>query len=472
MDKSKIQYDAKIELARRSFFYYCNLMDSKFYKPSRQYLVNICNTLQQFYEGDDDVMVINCPPRHGKSYTVQMFIQWLLGKNNNNKIMTGSYNETLSETFSKNVRNKIMEEKVDKDIIVYNEIFPNTKIKKGDGAMKLWSLENSFNNYLATSPNGTATGFGCLFLIIDDIIKDAEEARNARAKEKHWDWFTNTMLSRLEEGGKILIIMTRWASDDLAGCFMEWCNSINKPFKHINYKAIQDDGSMLCPQLLSYQSAMMKKSALGQDIFSANYQQIPIDLQGRLYTEIKQYDNEPEFTSIKCYIDTADKGSDYLCAMCYGVYNQEAYIIDTVYTQEPMMITEKSVAQMLYDNNVMECYIEGNNGGEGFARQVKRILKEEYGSNRCVITTFHQSKNKEARILSNATWVMNHIYFPANWKHKWRELYDAIFSYQAEGKNAHDDAVDTLTGIVEKMNDVKETRRVRISSQRSYGIRR
>ena len=65
MDKSKIQYDAKLELARRSFFYYCNLMDSKFYRNDRTYLVNLCNTLQEFYEGKDDVMVINCPPSHG-----------------------------------------------------------------------------------------------------------------------------------------------------------------------------------------------------------------------------------------------------------------------------------------------------------------------------------------------------------------------------------------------------------------------
>ena len=95
VDNKTIQYQAKLELARRSFFHYCNLMDSKFYRNDRTYLVNLCNTLQEFYEGNSDVMIINCPPRHGKSYTAQMFTQWLLGKNLNNKIMTGSYNETL-----------------------------------------------------------------------------------------------------------------------------------------------------------------------------------------------------------------------------------------------------------------------------------------------------------------------------------------------------------------------------------------
>ncbi|MDL0354733.1 terminase, partial [Clostridioides difficile] len=91
----------------------------------------------------------------------------------------------------------------------------------GDSAMNLWSLENGYNNYLATSPTGTATGFGATILLIDDVIKNAEEAYNENVLEKHWDWFTNTMLSRLEEGGKIIIIMTRWSSKDLAGRALE-----------------------------------------------------------------------------------------------------------------------------------------------------------------------------------------------------------------------------------------------------------
>ena len=91
--------------------------------------------------------------------------------------------------------------------------------------MNLWSLEGGYNNYLATSATGTATGtatgFGCSLMIIDDLIKNAEESYNENILEKHWDWFTNTMLSRLEEGGKIIIIMTRWATGDLAGRALE-----------------------------------------------------------------------------------------------------------------------------------------------------------------------------------------------------------------------------------------------------------
>lgn len=390
--------------------------------------------------------------RHGKSRTASLFVEWVLGNNQNEKIMTGSYNETLSTTFSKNVRNNIMEEKADKYKPVFSDVFPKVKIKRGDGAMNLWSLEGGYNNYLATSPTGTATGFGASLMIIDDLIKNAEEANNENVKEKHWEWFTNTMLSRLEEGGKIVIIMTRWASDDLAGKVLEWCENKKKKYKHISMKALVDEDKkeMLCSEVLSYESYMDKVSAMGEDIASANYQQEPIDLKGCLYSSFKTYTElPPYFEQIKSYTDTADEGTDYLCSMVYGVYQKEAYILDILYTQEAMEKTEQATAKMFYDNKVNVARIESNNGGRGFARNVKRILEQELDSNYTVIRPFHQSQNKLARILTNATWVMEHIYYPVNWRDRWPDYYKAMVKYQRTGKNKNDDAPDCTTGIAE-----------------------
>lgn len=176
---------AKIELARREFFFYCHLKAPGFYREDRKYLVDLCTDFQEFMESDDEVMVLNLPPRHGKSRTAGLFVEWVLGNDQTAKVMTGSYNETLSTMFSKNVRNDIMEEKADENRIIFSDIFPGVRIKRGDGAMNLWSLESGYNNYLATSPTGTATGFGASLLIIDDLIKNAEEANNELTKEKH-----------------------------------------------------------------------------------------------------------------------------------------------------------------------------------------------------------------------------------------------------------------------------------------------
>lgn len=455
IDKAMIKLQAKIELAKREFFYFCNLKAPDFYKRDRKYLVDLCNDLQAFYESDEyDALIINEPPRHGKSRTASLLVEWILGKNQDEKIMTGSYNETLSTMFSKNVRNGIMETKADPMKPVYSDVFPNVRIKRGDGAMNLWSLEGGYNNYLATSPGGTATGFGASLLVVDDLIKSYEEACNEATKEKHWEWFTNTMLSRLEEGGKIIIIMTRWASDDLAGKALEELPESGYKIKHINMKALQDDGTMLCEEVLSRKSFEAKKKVMGEDVVSANYQQEPIDLKGRLYTSFKTYDDElPQFKYIKNYTDTADTGNDYLCSINYGVtFQNEAYILNVLYTKEGMEVTEPAQAKMMFEGEVNIADIESNNGGRSYSRNVERIMRERYKTNKTVFRPFHQSKNKAARILSNSTWVMEHIYFPHNWKHRFPEYYEAMMKYQKEGKNKHDDAPDATTGIAEKIN--------------------
>lgn len=440
-----------MELARREFFFYCNLKAPDFYKEDRKYLVDLCGGFQDFIQSDDEVMIVNEPPRHGKSRTAGLLVEWVLGNDQSQKIMTGSYNETLSTMFSKNVRNDIQEEKADENRIVFSDIFPGVSIKRGDGAMNLWSLEGGYNNYLATSPTGTATGFGASLLIIDDLIKNAEEANNELTKEKHWTWFTDTMLSRLEEGGKIIIIMNRWASDDLAGRALEHFKEAGAKIRHISMKALQDDGTMLCSEVLSRKSYEAKIKAMGADIASANYQQEPIDLKGRLYTSFRTYSGElPQFKEIRNYTDTADTGEDYLCSINYGVtFANEAYVLDVLYTKEPMEITEPATAKMLQAGGVNLARIESNNGGRGFARNVRRILEQELDSNYTTIKWFTQTQNKQARIYSNSAWVMQHIYFPEDWKNRWPEYHNAMIKYQREGQNKHDDAPDATTGIAE-----------------------
>lgn len=472
MDRAAIRQQARFELARRDFFYYCHLMASDFYKPSRRYLVELCNDLQGFLsDNEHNVLVINEPPRHGKSRTAGMFVQWLLGNDNDKKIMTGSYNETLSTVFSKNVRNAIQETKADKDIVVFNDIFPDTHIKYGDAAMNLWSLEGGYNNYLATSPTGTATGFGADIIIVDDLIKNAEEANNATVLEKHWEWFTNTMLSRLEEGGKIIIIMTRWHSQDLAGKALVELPKSDYKVKHISMKAYDEaTDTMLCDEVLSKQAYLQKTKTMGADIASANYQQEPIDIKGRLYSGFKTYVDKPTFKRISAYTDTADTGKDYLASYIYGVtMDNEAYILDVVFTKEPMEVTEPLLAQKLAEWQVNTCDIESNNGGRGFARNVERLTQDSYQNRYTVFNWFHQSQNKQARILTNTTWAIEHIYFPENWRHRWSDLYQNLMSYQREGKNAHDDAADALTGVVEAINDKIRTK-AKVKRKSLYGL--
>ena len=135
-----------------------------------------------------------------------------------------------------------------------------------------------------------------------------------------------------------------------------------------------------------------------------------------------------------------------------------------------MEVTEPETARRLADNKVREAAIESNNGGRGFARNVKEHLKK-LKCKMCTVGWFHQSKNKKTRIIVNATNVMDQVIMPADWKKRWPEFARHIEKYQRKGKNDHDDAEDALTGFVEFINgEVKVKKKARIGKKNRLGL--
>ena len=445
------------ELARRRLWWYCKLMAGDFYTDDREYLRHVCDTLQEFYESDDRILVMCMPPRHGKSRTASLFTEWVFGHDPGAHVITASYNEELSSTFAKTVRNAIQEVKASPDIPVYSDVFPATKVKPGSGSMKLWGLEGGRgeHSYLATSPGGTVTGFGASLLIIDDLVKNAEEAYNERRLAQLWDYFANTLMSRREQGMKIVIIMTRWAEGDLAGRALEHFRSIGVGVREVLYRARTDEG-MLCPSILSEEDYRVLLNTQDRAIVMANYQQEPIDVQGRLYTGFRTYSEIPALQKVMAYCDTADEGSDYLCSIVFGVLAEspnDVAILDVVYTQEPMEYTEPMVADQLARDygglRVASASIESNNGGRGFARAVSELVKNRGAQT--VVGWFHQTQNKRARILTAAPWLMQHALMPEHWADLWPEWWKHIILFTRDGKSEHDDAEDALSGVAEMM---------------------
>ena len=447
----KIREMLKCELARREFWEYCKLLHKDFYREDREFLKELCYKLQDFYYNDDEFMIVNEPPRHGKSFTATNFVEWVLGQNPLERIMSASYSHDLSKNFSKKVRGTISTEKIG-DNIVYSDIFSETKLKFGSSEAMKWQTDKSNQiNYLATSPSGSATGFGCTLMVIDDLVKNAYEANNESILEAQYEWFTNTMLSRREGKKKVLIIMTRWSSKDLAGKILEYVKENNISYSHINFKAEQEDGTMLCPSIFDKKASERAKQLMGEDIYEANYNQTPIDMKGCLYSNLQTYSELPTVLEICNYTDTADEGTDYLCSINYAICSDDkAYILDIIYTQDAMEITEPLVAGMLTKDDVNYAVIESNNGGKGFARNVERICREN-NNNHTMFKRFTQTKNKVSRILTGATGVMQNVIFPEDWKSMYPKFYKDVTHFQRLGKNKHDDCVDVLTGIYEQL---------------------
>ena len=474
-----VQVFAHCELARRSFWEYCQLRYPTFYKDDRKYLKEFCDTLQSFYENDlinpntgkpYTKLLLNAPPRHGKTLTLTSFVEWVLGREENERFICGSYNESLSVRFGKKIRDSIQEEKysnnaemsLGRDVlksIVYSDIFKNTAVKKGDASAHAWALKGQYFNFLSTSPGGTLTGVGCSIGILDDLVKNKEEAYSDLHLDKTWDWYVDTFLSRLEEGAKQIVLMTRWSKKDVCGRLLSMVES--KDWYHMSYRAYDSTRKpkMLCKEVLSKASYNDKKLYTSVEIIQANYNQVPIDIVGALYKNLKTYSTLPTdehgnslLTIIKSYTDTADEGKDFLCSIVYGIHDGYAYILDVLYTQAGMEVTEGATAEIHDDNKVNVALVESNNGGRSFARNVERILRKELNNNLTQVTWFHQSKNKRARILSNSAVVMNKILFPIGWEAKLPQFHLALMDYKKEGGNKHDDAPDALTGVAEDIS--------------------
>lgn len=520
-DANSVQGQKKDDLSicRNNFWKYEKYINPKFFREDRPHLKIIATVLQALYEGrivkankddkwqivsfeerkefkkeelledgttilvpvkEDELFVckqlmMNIPPRHGKSYTMSLFADWLFGVDNENKIIAITYNDILAGRFSKNVRDGIAAEKMDERFHVFSDVFPETKIRYGDSAVSMWSLEGQFFNYLGAGFGGTITGVGCSLGIIDDPVKNDTEAFNDDFLNSQYSWYTDTFLSRIEEGGMQIIIMTRWSENDLTGKLL--ADEDGTDWYELKMQACEDEAlqKMLCPELFSFNSYMKKKRKMSPQIFMANYQQDPFCINGALYTSFKTYDALPvksngklAFSIIQAYCDTADEGDDYLCSIVYGVLDMEAYVLDVVYTQDKMEITEHLVANSFFTFNVNYALIESNNGGKGFARQVADRLKNVYKTNKTTIKWFYNSAYKPSRISSNSTWVMEHIYFPVDWMYRWPKYFKAMTKYKAKGKNKHDDAADATTGVAESITGRRK--KAKIHKKSRYGF--
>jgi len=189
-------------------------------------------------------------------------------------------------------------------------------------------------------------------------------------------------------------------------------------------------------------------------VFETQYMQNPRPLEGLMYHDFKTYEIIPRRKDVKhcCCIDTADTGADYLCAVFYDELPDGNYVTDVYYTKKPMEVTEFIAAEKLNEQKTDVCFIESNNGGRGFARNVERRTRE-LGNTHTWIVPYTQTQNKQVRIFTQSADVNNMTIFPADWKTRWQEFATALGSYRKEGGNAHDDAPDCCTMCFEKRGE-------------------
>lgn len=410
--------------------------------------------LQEFAEGKINKLMVFIPPQHGKSEgSTRRLPAYLLGLNPELKIAIVSYSADKSRKFNREIQRIIDDQK-------YYDLF-DTKLSDGsDGYIRTTDECETVGfegSYKTIGVGGPLTGDPVDVLIMDDLYKGPKEAWSPVNQQNVIDWYDTVGESRLHNGSRQLIVFTRWDENDLAGHILkeqpgEWevvkfpAIKVGEP----NEIDPRKEGEALWPERHSLEK-LQKTRQRNSHVFDSLYQQDPSPKEGLMYQEFKTYSQIPEFKIIKNYTDTADTGDDYLCSIVYGVPKDNGayrYVLDILYTQEPMEKTEPWTASMLARNNVNDADIESNNGGRGFARNVQSKL--DAGNAKTKVNWFHQSENKDSRIYSNSAYVNANLIFPDDWKQRWPKFYLSLRGYKKSGKNKNDDAADTITGIFEK----------------------
>ena len=424
--------------------------------------------LQAFAEGKVRKLLITMPPQHGKSLGASTLLPaYMLGLNPDLRIAIASYSASLASKFNRRVQ-RILESDE------YAELFPETTIKKsGRSSSYIRTAEEveiigHHGSLISVGREGSLTGNRVDCFILDDLYKDAMEANSPVVRENCREWYTSVVRTRMHNASQEIMVFTRWHEQDLIGTIRN-CERVvdlkqweelgdvdGDTWVALNFEALKvSEPTEIDPRAVGqslweqrHSAALLaSKRRLDPHKFECLYQGNPSTREGLLYGDgFATYTTLPkEIVRYANYTDTADMGDDYLCSVCYAVDSDGViYVTDVVYSREPMEVTEKLVSQMLNHSDTRVATIESNNGGRGFARVLQRLCPDVR------VEWFHQSDNKEARILSNSATVMHSIRMPEGWNRRWNEFYNHIVTYRRMfSSNRWHDAADVLTGIVE-----------------------
>lgn len=488
-----------------SFEKYTKAMFKAQYKRSfivAEHHKKIFQALQDVVDGKCKRLIINMPPRYGKTETaIKSFISWCFALNPKCRFLHLSYSDMLVKDNSDTIRG-IMKEGL------YKSLFPKSALESDKSSATRWKTAAGGELY-AVSTQGQVTGFGAgnvdvtedeltqmttagdalslddninnvlegigartnVFqgaILIDDPMKP-EDAESDIVRERINLRFENTIRNRTNSRNTpIIIIMQRLHEHDLCGYLQE---IEPDEWTVLSLPAIQvgEDGTehALWPMKHTLDE-LHRMRDINPLVFDTQYMQDPTPKEGLMYADgFRTYsrDNLPTGHNAQNrwnYTDTADTGSDSLCSICFIDTPEFVYVTDVLFTDASMEITESQTAELLTRNNTVWSLVESNNGGRAFARNVKRILRATLRNFRVAVSSFTQTQNKASRIYANSACCMNDILFPEGWERKWPKFYAALTGYRKDNKKKqHDDAPDCLTGVYEMHSKRSRTHKIR-----------
>ena len=274
----------------------------------------ICDKLEAVERGDLKRLIITAPPRHTKSELAsRRFPAWYMGRNPRKQIICTTYGDDLASDFGRDVRDVVNSQE-------YRNVF-DTQLAKDARAAGKWKT-NKGGIYVATGIGGPITGRGADIALIDDYVKNRMDADSEAEREKTWRWYTSTLYTRLQPGGSVIILATRWHEDDLIGRCLQ---QDHEDWELIELKAVTDDQA-LWPEWYPMEALNQIKATLPARDWEALYQQDPQPETGTYFERdwFRHYRDLPETFSTYMTTDFAvtDSDGDYTE---FGVWGVDSY---------------------------------------------------------------------------------------------------------------------------------------------------
>lgn len=252
---------------------YADFIKDDFQRP--EHIQTIIKALSKIESGEIKRLMINVPPRFGKSYLVStIFPTWYLGRNPDKNIIFSTYGQSLADDFGRQVRNIVQDEK-------FRFVFPNVKLADDSASVKKFAVSQG-GIYYAIGAGGSLTGKGGSLIILDDVIRNRADANSDTIRKNILDWYKSTLYTRLAPGGSIVFINTRWHESDLAGHLLK---SEPELWTHLNMPAISDDGHSLWPERWPLDKLEEIKKSIGSYEWAALYQQRPSPAEGGMFNK-------------------------------------------------------------------------------------------------------------------------------------------------------------------------------------------
>jgi predicted phage terminase large subunit-like protein len=220
----------------------------------------------------DARLIITMPPRHSKSLHVSEHLPaWFLGNHPDKRIIAASHTASLAYTFSRRVRNKMHDPRWP---------FPSVHVADDKGAVQAWDIDGRQGGYIAVGVGGSPTGHGGHLIVIDDPIRSAADADSETIRDGLWEWYRETLRTRLEPGGSIIITATRWHEDDLTGRLLAEQDNGGEAWRHVHMPALSDAGAPLWPERWDTEKLDRIRVSVGSRAWEAQYQGHPVPVEG------------------------------------------------------------------------------------------------------------------------------------------------------------------------------------------------